>query len=138
MKTKFKKGDWMFAKMELQQIKKLDEEGYITISNGQFQTSSSEFDMYPLEMGIKRISDYFKYYYDKLYSDELKPNSLNYPDIGRHFNSKWAEACEAYLSNDTDKSDKLCEEIANFYRQVFEKLRDMKWVEVDGVSILRK
>lgn len=134
--TKFKEGDWVFAGMELKQIKKISDD-WISLTCGQFESSSSQFDMFHLDIGIKRISDYFMHNYDKLHSDTLRPNSLNFPDICRHFESKWAEACEAFSNGHPKESEELCKQINEFTRNTIEALQGIRTQSVDGVNLFR-
>lgn len=136
MGNKFKAGDWVFCEFKLQQIKSAEEGRVTCVTDSMFEHSS--YDMtdrcFPLDLRIKAASDSVSYKWDILQG--LKPNSLNYPDLHRALVSKWIELCENI--DDSKKMQALYDSLNEFVRKIQERMQELRYEEIEGISLFRK
>jgi len=133
---KFKKGEWCFCEFKLQQVMETEENRITGVSDGMFRLGSQDLTdrCYPIEMKIKQISDTVSYCSDEFH--KLKNNSLNHPDLNRELIKRWVEMCEN--KDDKEKLDELCTKLHSFRESVINKVRDLNFEEVEGVSLFRR
>lgn len=134
--NKFKVGDFIFCEFVLQQIKEMNGEDITCVTDGHFQMTGNSLNdrCYPLDLRIKVISDSVKSWSKRFH--DLKNNSLNYPDINRELIRIWVEMCEI-KDNDT-RLKELFNSLDSFGRKIEERVRDLKYEEIDGVPLFRR
>jgi len=132
----FKKNDWCFSNFELCQIVEMEDGHISSVTTGSIRKSGWYLDdsCFPLDIRIKNISDTVHYYYKKLH--ELNRVNLNYPDIVRWLEAKWADLCR---HKDDDKFiQKGYDEIQKFYRDIETSVSSIQEVQVNGISLIRR
>ena len=133
---KFKVGEWCFCEFKLQQVKETKSDNITSVSDGIIVMSGSDLSdrCYPVEMGIKRISDSVSFW-SKIFH-ELNCPSLNHPDLNRELIKRWVEMCEAV--NDQPKLEKLYTGLEKFGKLIQERVREIGYEEVEGVKLFRR
>ena len=134
-KTKFNKGDWCFCEFKLQQIMEMDEDRITETSDGNFRLGSNDLSdrCYPLEMEVKQISDSVAHWSKEFFN--LKSGALNHPDLNRALIERWVEMCE--IRENRKLLTKLYERLDEFGMSVIRKAKDLRYEQVEGVSIFR-
>jgi DUF438 domain-containing protein len=135
-KPKFKTGDWCFCEFKLQQIKEMENDKIISVSDGMFRLTSSDLSdrCFPLDITIKNISDMVAYWSAEFH--KLNNNNINHPDLNRELITRWVELCE---NNDNDeKMKELEEKLSNFGRLVIQKVNNLSLEHVDGVRLFKR
>lgn len=133
---KFQKGEWCFCEFKLQQVIETEENRITAVSDGMFSLGSSDLSdrCYPLELDVKRISDYVAFWSTEFH--KLKNNSLNHPDLNRELIRRWVEMCDS--REDKKRLKELYDSLSNFGNSVLRRVQDLKFEEVEGVRLLRR
>lgn len=133
---KFKKEEWCFCEFKLQQVMETKENRITGVSDGMFRLGSSDLTdrCFPIEMTIKQISDTVAFCSKEFHS--LKNNSLNHPDLNRELIKRWVEMCEN--KDDKEKLDELYTKLHSFRESIINKVRDLNFEEVEGISLFRR
>ena len=136
MKTlKFKQGEWCFCEFALQQVMETEGNRITAVSDGIFRQDGHDLSdrCYPLEMKVKQISDTVAYWSKEFHA--LKNNALNHPDLNRELIRRWVELCD---NRENEKRLKeLYDKLSEFGNSVIRRVRDLKFEEVEGVSLFR-
>jgi hypothetical protein len=133
---RFKRGDWVFCAFKLQQVEETEEDRITGVSDGFVNHGGHDLSKlcFPVEMKIKGISDNFAAAKGRLRSEGL-PN-LNFPDIQRWLEIKWATACQ---NKDDEKTvNAAIQDLDLFVREILIKCRDIRQESVDGVYLIRR
>jgi hypothetical protein len=135
-KKSFKVDDWVYYEFELVQIREIEDGKITKISDGMFNTWSTDLTPYcfSMDMDMKKISDYVKSKFDDI--NEINLNCLNHPSIKHKFVDYWVEMCENYTSN-YDKYVTEKTKFETFYNEVITTLTGIKSLFIDGVKIIR-
>ena len=123
----WKEGDWAINGRDIVQIKKIDDEGWMDVSDGSFATYGRLGDrLRPLTLRNKRLAEYFEYYYKELRNIRGE-GGFNYPDINRYFNELTLSAID-----DEKNVQEYCNKASNFV----EEAKNYKPV-IDNVHLFR-
>jgi hypothetical protein len=134
-KTNFKVGDWCFCEFKLQQIKRMEDDEIMGVTDGFFEHGGHLTDRcFPMDMDIKRISNDVEYWHNEFH--KLKNNALNHPDLNWKLIDMWVEMCNN--RNDEKKLKELYEKLNAFGDAIVKKVRDFSLEEVDGIKIFRR
>lgn len=129
-----KESDWCFCEFKLSQIKRVETNGIVEVSDGHFTMSGQLADRcFPLDMRVKTISDSVKYWSDEIHN--LKNNALNYPDIHQELIKYWVEMCES--RNDDNRLKFLYDKLDKFGTALKQRIHDLQYEEVEGVRLFR-
>ena len=136
MKTKYKVGDWCFCEFKLQQIKGMDGDRITCVTDGFFSHSGHDLSdrCFPLEMKVKTSSEEIETWYKSI-RDAAGNFNINYPEIHNKFIELWVHLCEN-TEHDILYA-KYWEELQNFGIELTQKLRDLKYEEVQGIKLIR-
>ena len=127
MKLDWKEGDWCFCEFKLQLIKKTsiysDAITVNEVSDGHCSHSGSFLNdkCYPLDIMIKRISDIFLYYSDKLHAHDDVEFKRVFPDIYRELVKRWCLCCD-----DKDDKKKIKKHYSQLQTWYYETVNDIK------------
>ena len=136
MKTlKFKQGEWCFCEFALQQVMETEGNRITAVSDGMFRLDGHDLSdrCYPLEMKVKQISDTVAYWSKEFHA--LKNNALNHPDLNRELIRRWVELCDN--RENENRLKELYDKLSEFGNSVIRRVRDLKFEEVEGVSLFR-
>lgn len=135
-RPKFQKGDWVFCYFSLHIIKETKEDRITSVSDGFIEMGSRDLSdlCFPLEMKVKQISDNFQAARERLHREGLR--SLNFPDIMRWMEQKWASACRL-RANDKDV-DEILGDLDNFVRKILGKCQEVKIETIEGIYLIRQ
>lgn len=127
--------DFCFCEYKLQEIKKVTKGHIQEVCDGYFSLSSGSLNnvCFPVNLRIKRISDEFAMYSNKIH--KLNYNTLNYPDIHRYLVREWVKTCEhkdkdEYIKNMFDKLNK-------FYNTIREEIAKQSEATFEGVRLFK-
>ena len=131
-----KVGDWIIFEYGIVQIKEVENGRVTDVSDGSFSTSGRDLSdrCYPLTLSNKNAADYVESYSARVHR-EGGPG-LNYPDL----HGKAVQLAHGIMSlpeSDIEGRKKAYEAVSNFYRTLFDTLRDSKRLSVEGVSLFR-
>lgn len=131
----FKINDWCFCEFELQQIKRMEEGRVTEVTTGQFCMSSHDLTdrCFPITMPVKIASDNMQYWHKEFH--KLSMAGLNYPDLHRRLVSMWVDICE---ESNEEILKSLYKKLEEFGRSILNRVRDLKYEEVDGLSLFRR
>lgn len=131
---KFQVGDWVISRYRIQQITKMEGNAVREITDGYIRQSALSLNVRPLNLRSKVFAESFQRYDEKL-RNLNGSNSLNWPDISRHF--------EALCMKAIDYSGHLDEGQMNPYlkegQEFVSKVQDAMSVStvIDGVRLRR-
>jgi hypothetical protein len=133
---KFKQGEWCFCEFKLQQVMETEDNKITSVSDGMFRLGSSDLSdrCYPLDMGIKQISDTVSYWSDEFH--KIKINGLNHPDLNRELIQRWVDLCDN--KDNADKMKELYESLSKFGNAVKQKCNDLGFETVECVTLFRR
>lgn len=132
---KWKVGHWVFCEFKLQQIMEMEDERVTSVSDGYFRLCSHSLNdrCFPLTLEVKCISDDVLYCRNRIHKEGAK--DLNFPDIVRWLEMKWAEACTARNNGDKKYSNSVVEEIRKFTEDIISASEERKKVKINGVFV---
>ncbi len=133
MKKNFKVHDFIFCEFELQQVVEMNDSKVTKVTNGFFTMSGNDLTdrCYPLNLNIKCASDGVKYWSKEFH--KLNHNSLNHPDLNRELIRRWVDICENIENKKVVKE--LYDDLDKFGQAVINKVRDLKYEEIEGVRL---
>lgn len=130
-------GDWVFCEFKLKQIKKMEGDRVISVTDGYFETSSYSMNnsIFPMTKRIKVISEEFERSYQKLHDNSGRLN-LNFPDFNRWYIETWAKTCKK--STDDNFVELSYKKLYEFEKAVLDEIKNLGNIRIGDVFLFRQ
>lgn len=127
-----KVNDWVYSDFELVQVKRMENGNVVEVTDGIFNRSYGlGFTYFPLTLKIKRTSEEFKAWYDRL----RQYPSANIRSIHNLLETWWVELCE--VVGNTKVYNKKFKELQTHCNQLERKLQNIEGERMFGIKIAK-